>query len=81
MSAHLASAENRGRTIGLVTGGLLGGILLSRTVSGAIGELLGWQAIYLIASIWWRCSSSPYGAYCHANGDSQRLLSACSPVW
>ena len=51
VSAHLASAENRGRTIGLVTGGLLGGILLSRTVSGAIGELLGWQAIYLIASI------------------------------
>lgn len=51
VSAHLASAENRGRTIGLVTTGLLSGILLSRTVGGAIGELLGWQAIYLIASI------------------------------
>ncbi len=51
VSAHLASAETRGRTIGLVTTGLLCGILLSRTVGGAIGDLLGWQAIYEIAAV------------------------------
>ncbi|WP_316189609.1 MFS transporter [Bradyrhizobium sp. SZCCHNS1054] len=51
VSAHLASPENRGRTIGLVTTGLLSGILLSRTLGGAVGELFGWQAIYFIAAI------------------------------
>ncbi|WP_316224422.1 MULTISPECIES: MFS transporter [unclassified Bradyrhizobium] len=51
VSAHLASPENRGHTIGLVTTGLLSGILLSRTLGGAVGELFGWQAIYFIAAI------------------------------
>jgi predicted MFS family arabinose efflux permease len=50
VSAHLAGAGRRGRTIGLVTTGLLCGILLSRTIGGAIGDLLGWRAIYGIAS-------------------------------
>lgn len=51
MAAHLASEERRGHTIGVVTTGLLCGILLSRTVSGVIGSTFGWRAIYEIAAV------------------------------
>lgn len=50
MVAQLATAEERGRTIGLVTTGLLCGILLSRTLGGVVGDLFGWRAIYALAA-------------------------------
>ena len=50
MAAQLATAEERGRTIGLVTTGLLCGILLSRTLGGVVGDLFGWRAIYALAA-------------------------------
>ncbi|WP_315810809.1 MFS transporter [Bradyrhizobium sp. SZCCHNR3107] len=50
MAAQLATAEERGRTIGLVTTGLLCGILLSRTFGGVVGDLFGWRAIYALAA-------------------------------
>ncbi|MGO4567061.1 MFS transporter [Rhizobium sp. 2YAF20] len=46
MAAHLSTHQHRGHTIGIVTTGLLCGILLSRTVSGIIGDAFGWRAIY-----------------------------------
>jgi predicted MFS family arabinose efflux permease len=50
MAAHLADEDRRGHTIGVVTTGLLCGILLSRTVSGVVGDLFGWRAIYQVAA-------------------------------
>ncbi|MGX6961831.1 MFS transporter [Vagococcus xieshaowenii] len=46
-AGELASDKERGKVLGVVTGGLLVGILLSRTYSGIIGSLFGWRAVYL----------------------------------
>ena len=38
IAAEMAAPEHRGRTVGTVMSGLLAGILLARTISGAVGE-------------------------------------------
>jgi predicted MFS family arabinose efflux permease len=49
-AAHLAAPEQRGRVVGSVLSGLLFGILLARTFSGAVGAWLGWRSVYIIAA-------------------------------
>ncbi|WP_276089803.1 MFS transporter [Pedobacter sp. JY14-1] len=50
MAANLSSDEKRGETIGIIMSGLLVGILASRSISGSIGFLWGWRAMYFIAA-------------------------------
>jgi predicted MFS family arabinose efflux permease len=49
-TAQLTPPGERGRAVGIVMCGLLIGILLSRTISGFVGEHFGWRAMYWIAS-------------------------------
>jgi predicted MFS family arabinose efflux permease len=49
-AAKLAPVERRGHVVGTVLSGLLLGILLARVVSGFVGDLLGWRAMYWIAA-------------------------------
>jgi predicted MFS family arabinose efflux permease len=51
MAAALADEESRGRVLGTVMTGLLLGILLARTASGAVAGLAGWRAVYLMAAV------------------------------
>ncbi|WP_322418622.1 MFS transporter [Mesorhizobium huakuii] len=50
MAVHLAAPHERGRVLGIVTGGILVGILLARTVSGFISDIWGWQAVFATAA-------------------------------
>ncbi|MHB1922039.1 MAG: MFS transporter [Chitinophagaceae bacterium] len=49
-AAHLALKQERGKVIGTMLGGLLTGILISRTISGLIADIYGWRSVYLLSS-------------------------------
>jgi predicted MFS family arabinose efflux permease len=50
-AASLAAEDRRGRITGTVMSGLLLGILLARTISGAIAEIGGWRLVFFVAAI------------------------------
>lgn len=49
-AATLARPEERGKVVGTVMSGLLLGILLARTVAGALSSLGDWRLVYWIAA-------------------------------
>jgi len=50
-AATLASDAERTRVIGTLMGGLLIGILLSRTFAGVVAGLAGWRSVYVVAAV------------------------------
>lgn len=50
-AASMADAASRGRVVGLVTSGVVIGILLARTVSGVLADLAGWRAAYVLWAV------------------------------
>lgn len=49
-AATLAAPAERGRIVGLVTSGVVLGILLARTVSGALADIAGWRTVYFFSA-------------------------------
>ncbi|MBE1487970.1 MFS transporter [Plantactinospora soyae] len=49
-AAALAGPANRGRIVGLVTSGVVIGILFARTVSGILADFAGWRSVYLVSA-------------------------------
>ncbi|WP_448046345.1 MFS transporter [Bradyrhizobium liaoningense] len=49
-AASLAGPTERGGIVGTVTGGIIIGILLARTVSGTLSDLFGWRSVYLVSA-------------------------------
>ncbi len=50
LAASLSEPSQRGKVVGTIMSGLLVGILLSRTLSGIIGDLWGWRSMFWIAA-------------------------------
>lgn len=49
-AASLARPGERGQVVGMVTSGIVLGILLARTVAGALADLSGWRMVYLVSA-------------------------------
>ena len=49
--AGLAPPAQRGRVVGHIMGGLLIGILAARVLSGALGAVAGWRAMFVLAAV------------------------------
>lgn len=85
-AAELAGEQERGRVVGRVMSGLLAGILLARTISGAVGQHLGWRPMFVLGAgialallIWlWRAlpRSQPSG-----RGGYGALLLSLVQLW
>ncbi len=50
-TAAWAAPAERGRVVGLVTSGVVIGILLARTVAGALADLAGWRSVYAVSAL------------------------------
>lgn len=50
-AAVLSSPASRGRVIGIVTSGVVIGILLARTVSGALADPFGWRSVFVVSAV------------------------------
>ncbi|GGP68468.1 MFS transporter [Shewanella saliphila] len=49
-AASLSTPETKGKVIGTLMTGLTVGILLSRTLSGFVGEQFGWRAVFMMSA-------------------------------
>lgn len=49
-AATLAAPAERGRVVGLVTSGIVIGILLARTFAGLLTDLAGWRSVYIVSA-------------------------------
>lgn len=50
-AASLAAPGEQGKVVGIVTTGIVIGILLARTAAGVLSDMFGWRAIYFASSI------------------------------
>ncbi|CUZ52921.1 Inner membrane transport protein ynfM [Serratia marcescens] len=49
-AAALAAPQERGRVVGAVQGGVVLGLLLARTLSGALADVGGWRTVYFFSA-------------------------------
>jgi predicted MFS family arabinose efflux permease len=50
-AASLTPPSERGQVVGVVTSGIVLGILLARTIAGTLADLAGWRAVYLVSAV------------------------------
>lgn len=49
-AASLAHPSERGHIVGVVTSGIVLGILLARTIAGSLTDLSGWRTVYFVSA-------------------------------
>jgi predicted MFS family arabinose efflux permease len=57
--AHLTPLERRGRVVGIVMAGLLGGIMLARPATLFLAGVLGWRGVFYLAGSLLLCCTVP----------------------
>lgn len=50
-AASLTEPAQRGHVVGIVTSGIVLGILLARTVAGALADVSGWRTVYVASAL------------------------------
>ncbi|MBN8953137.1 MAG: MFS transporter [Rhizobium sp. 60-20] len=50
-AASLAHPAERGHIVGMVTSGIVLGILLARSVAGTLTDLSGWRTVYIVSAV------------------------------
>lgn len=50
-AASLAKPHERGQVVGIVTSGIVIGILLARTIAGGMADLAGWRSVYAVSAV------------------------------
>ncbi|MBM7044194.1 MULTISPECIES: MFS transporter [Rhizobium] len=50
-AASLAHPSERGHIVGLVTSGIVLGILLARSIAGTLTDLSGWRTVYIVSAL------------------------------
>lgn len=50
-AATMAAPAERGRVVGIVTSGIVIGILLARSIAGILTDLAGWRSVYLVSAV------------------------------
>jgi len=51
LAADRALQYRRGRTIGVVTSGIVIGILLARAFAGTLADMTGWRSVYFVSAV------------------------------
>ncbi|MDF2646663.1 MAG: transporter [Paenibacillus sp.] len=49
-AATMTAPAERGRVVGMITSGIVIGILLARSISGILTDLAGWRSVYLVSA-------------------------------
>jgi predicted MFS family arabinose efflux permease len=49
-TATMAAPAERGRVVGVITSGIVIGILFARSISGILTDLAGWRSVYLVSA-------------------------------
>jgi len=49
-AANIAAPVERGRVVGIVTSGIVIGILLARTFAGILTDLAGWRSVFIVSA-------------------------------
>jgi predicted MFS family arabinose efflux permease len=50
-AASLAKPHERGQVVGIVTSGIVIGILLARTIAGTMADIAGWRSVYAVSAV------------------------------
>lgn len=49
-AALIAGPSEKGRIVGIITSGIVTGIMLARAVSGTLSDIFGWRSVYLVSA-------------------------------